>query len=155
MPSPGDEAMLYQMIVGAWPVDAVDVRDYTDRLAEWQLKALREAKLETDWDAPNLEYEDAARSFLYAIMADAEVRCRGGGVCAAHRAGRRGEWTGADAVEADRAGGAGFLSGHRVLGSEPGGSRQSPGGGFREAHRRAAADETPVAAGGSIGAMAG
>jgi (1->4)-alpha-D-glucan 1-alpha-D-glucosylmutase len=72
MPSPGDEAMLYQMIVGAWPVDTTDVREYTDRLAEWQLKALREAKLATDWDAPNLEYEDAARSFLHAIMADAD-----------------------------------------------------------------------------------
>ena len=72
MPSPGDEAMLYQMIIGAWPVDTTDVREYTDRLAEWQLKALREAKLMTDWDAPNLDYEDAARSFLYGIMADAD-----------------------------------------------------------------------------------
>ena len=48
MPSPGDEAMLYQMIVGAWPADAADLRDYTERLADWQLKALREAKLATD-----------------------------------------------------------------------------------------------------------
>ena len=31
---------------------------------------MREAKLETDWIEPNLEYEDAARSFLYTIMAD-------------------------------------------------------------------------------------
>ncbi len=72
MPSPGDEAMLYQMIVGAWPVDTTELKEYTDRLAEWQLKALREAKLATDWDAPNLDYEDAARSFLYGIMADAD-----------------------------------------------------------------------------------
>ena len=43
---------------------------YTERLAGWQLKAMREAKLATDWTAPNLEYEDAARSFLYTIMAD-------------------------------------------------------------------------------------
>ncbi len=70
MPSPGDEAMLYQMIVGAWPTEELDLRDYTERLAGWQLKALREAKLATDWTAPNLEYEDAARSFLYTIMAD-------------------------------------------------------------------------------------
>jgi (1->4)-alpha-D-glucan 1-alpha-D-glucosylmutase len=75
MPSPGDEAMLYQMIVGAWPTeldtaDAEGLRDYTDRLAEWQLKAMREAKLATDWTASNSEYEDAARSFLYTIMAD-------------------------------------------------------------------------------------
>jgi maltooligosyltrehalose synthase len=75
MPSPGDEAMLYQMIVSAWPTeldtgDAEGLAEYTDRLADWQLKALREAKLATDWMAPNLEYEGAARSFLYTIMAD-------------------------------------------------------------------------------------
>jgi (1->4)-alpha-D-glucan 1-alpha-D-glucosylmutase len=70
MPSPADELMLYQMIVGAWPIDGFDVQDYTERLAGWQLKALREAKLATDWEAPNLEYEDAARSFLYTIMSD-------------------------------------------------------------------------------------
>ena len=70
MPSPADELMLYQMIVGAWPLDVVDLPDYTDRLAGWQLKALREAKLVTDWAAPNLEYEDAARSILYTIMTD-------------------------------------------------------------------------------------
>jgi (1->4)-alpha-D-glucan 1-alpha-D-glucosylmutase len=75
MPSPGDEAMLYQMIVAAWPMqlvasDAEGLSDFTERLADWQLKALREAKLATDWTAPNLDYEDAARSFLYAIMAD-------------------------------------------------------------------------------------
>jgi malto-oligosyltrehalose synthase len=74
MPSPGDEAMLYQVIVGAWPTeltasDAVGLRDYAERLAGWQLKALREAKLATNWTVPNLEYEDAAESFLYTIMA--------------------------------------------------------------------------------------
>ena len=77
MPSPGDEAMLYQMIVAAWPMqldasDAEGMSEFTERLAGWQLKALREAKLATDWTAPNLEYEDAARSFLYTIMADRE-----------------------------------------------------------------------------------
>ncbi len=75
MLSSADEAMLYQMIVSAWPTDlaAMDARglqDFTERLADWQLKALREAKLYTDWMAPNLEYEDAARSFLYTIMSD-------------------------------------------------------------------------------------
>jgi (1->4)-alpha-D-glucan 1-alpha-D-glucosylmutase len=76
MPTPGDEAMLYQMIVGAWPTeltasDAVGLSEYTQRLAGWQLKSLREAKLATDWIMPNLDYEDAAASFLYTIMADA------------------------------------------------------------------------------------
>lgn len=75
MPTRGDEAMLYQMIVGAWPTelavsDMAGMREYTERLAAWQLKSLREAKLTTDWMVPNLEYEDAAESFLYTIMAD-------------------------------------------------------------------------------------
>jgi maltooligosyltrehalose synthase len=75
MPSIGDEAMLYQMVVGAWPTeldpaDTHGLQDYTERLAAWQLKALREAKLATCWTEPDLEYEDAARSFLYAVMAD-------------------------------------------------------------------------------------
>lgn len=77
MPTPGDEAMLYQMIVGAWPTDltasdAAGMRQYAERLAAWQLKSLREAKLATDWTVPNLEYEDAAESFLYTIMADTD-----------------------------------------------------------------------------------
>jgi (1->4)-alpha-D-glucan 1-alpha-D-glucosylmutase len=71
MPSPGDEAMLYQMIVAAWPLDDAAMADYAERLAGWQLKALREAKLATDWTEPDLEYEEAARSFLYSIMVDA------------------------------------------------------------------------------------
>lgn len=75
MPSPGNELMLYQMIVGAWPVqlDAANVEglnEFAERLAGWQLKAMREAKLVTDWDEPNLDYEDAARSFLYTIMSE-------------------------------------------------------------------------------------
>jgi malto-oligosyltrehalose synthase len=73
MPSPGDEAMLYQIIVAAWPLglelaDAPGVRSFTDRLADYLLKALREAKLATDWIVPDLLYEDAVKSFLYAIM---------------------------------------------------------------------------------------
>jgi malto-oligosyltrehalose synthase len=77
MPSPGDEVMLYQIIVAAWPTelelgDAPGVQHFTDRLADYQLKAMREAKLATDWIVPDLEYEDAAKSFLYAIMADTD-----------------------------------------------------------------------------------
>lgn len=74
MPSNGDEAMLYQMIVGAWPTtlhadDAAGVTSFAERLAIWQQKALREAKLETDWLAPNRAYEDAAHGFLLALLA--------------------------------------------------------------------------------------
>ena len=65
--------MLYQMIVGAWPpeLDASDeagCHAFAERLAGWQQKALREAKLRTNWTAPNEEYEAIARNFLFNVF---------------------------------------------------------------------------------------
>lgn len=69
-PSPADEIMLYQTIVGAWPLLPDLHKTLTERLAAWQQKALREAKLHTSWTEPNLPYEAAARAFLYVVMDD-------------------------------------------------------------------------------------
>jgi (1->4)-alpha-D-glucan 1-alpha-D-glucosylmutase len=71
--SRGDEAMLYQMIVGAWPPGLqVDDRggcdDLARRLAEWLEKAQREAKLETSWAMPDETYERASRQFLLQLF---------------------------------------------------------------------------------------
>jgi malto-oligosyltrehalose synthase len=73
--SAGDEAILYQMIVGAWPnellpTDRIGCDAFAARLAAWQEKALREAKLRTDWTMPNLAYEAAAQEFLKAILGE-------------------------------------------------------------------------------------
>jgi malto-oligosyltrehalose synthase len=70
-PDPADEIMLYQMIVGAWPLhlnpaDKDGCKAFAERLAGWQQKALREAKLRTDWTAPNENYEATARAFLFS-----------------------------------------------------------------------------------------
>ena len=76
LPTPGDRAMLFQMVVGAWPLD-LDRADeagrkaFAERLCAWQQKALREAKLESDWADVNEEYEAAARSFAMRLVADA------------------------------------------------------------------------------------
>jgi len=72
-PSPGDEAMLYQMIVGAWPLalspqDAAGCKAFAERLAGWQQKAIREAKLQGDWTGPDEAYETAAREFLMRLL---------------------------------------------------------------------------------------
>jgi malto-oligosyltrehalose synthase len=74
-PAVGDVAMLLQMVVGAWPFDLAleDERGRTafaERLAAWQEKALREAKLRTNWADPNPAYETAAREFLVRLVAD-------------------------------------------------------------------------------------
>ena len=74
-PYPGDIAMLLQTIVGAWPLDLEVTnlegrRAFAERLARWQEKALREAKLVTDWSAPNRNYESAARDLTMTLVAD-------------------------------------------------------------------------------------
>ena len=65
MPSQGDLTILFQTIVGAWPIgltpsDTKGIEIFARRIAAWQQKALREAKLCTDWAVPNEEYERAA-----------------------------------------------------------------------------------------------
>ena len=72
-PSHGDLAILFQIMVGAWPpeLDADDrdgCEEFCRRIVAWQLKALREAKLATDWAAPDEAYESAARRFVEELF---------------------------------------------------------------------------------------
>ena len=72
-PSAPDQAMLYQMIVGAWPLDLAPedqdgLKAYAGRVAVWQEKAWREAKRQTSWVTPNAAYEDGCRAFLMQLM---------------------------------------------------------------------------------------
>ena len=132
-PSPGDVAILLQMIIGAWPPnlsaeDRNGLAVFAERLAGWQFKALREAKLATDWTAPNEAYEAAATQFFAALArwradrsADRHRR-----FCAAYRASGRDQRIGADIAKADRPRCPRHLSRHGFLGFEPGRSRQSP-----------------------------
>jgi (1->4)-alpha-D-glucan 1-alpha-D-glucosylmutase len=73
-PSAADIAILLQTIVGAWPLDLAiaDAKGraaFAARLTQWQEKALREAKLHTDWVLPNAPYERAARDLITALIA--------------------------------------------------------------------------------------
>jgi malto-oligosyltrehalose synthase len=74
-PATADIAMLLQMIVGAWPLDLALDDDigrgaFAERLVHWQEKALREAKLRSDWAAPDLRYEAAARTFVTRLLVE-------------------------------------------------------------------------------------
>ena len=75
MPDGGDLAILFQTIVGAWPLtlritDKHGLAAYATRIAAWQLKALREAKLFSDWSDPNESYESAAASFIESLFSE-------------------------------------------------------------------------------------
>ena len=68
-----DEYMLLQMIVGAWPIglhprDAHGLRAFAERLAHWQTKALREAKVRSSWLTPDPAYEQRAAEFVAALL---------------------------------------------------------------------------------------
>jgi len=77
-PSAGDIALLLQTIVGAWPFD-LEAGDragrlaFAERLVAWQQKALREAKLVSDWADIDEAYEAAARDFTMALVAEAAL----------------------------------------------------------------------------------
>jgi (1->4)-alpha-D-glucan 1-alpha-D-glucosylmutase len=68
-PNPADEIMLYQTLVAAWPLglgldDVAGIKAFAERMAAWQMKSIREAKLLSEWAAPNAEYEGACEAFL-------------------------------------------------------------------------------------------
>jgi (1->4)-alpha-D-glucan 1-alpha-D-glucosylmutase len=70
----GDAHMLHQAIVGAWPIDlrpddAEGVSALRERLALWQVKALREAKLSSSWACPDEDYEAGCRRYLDRLTA--------------------------------------------------------------------------------------
>ena len=72
-PDACDEIMLYESLVGAWPLglsadDREGVAALEERLAAWQEKALREGKRHSGWAEPNAEYEAACREFLHQVM---------------------------------------------------------------------------------------
>lgn len=69
-PEPNLEWMLYQALAGAWPEDFD--RHHADALRErftaFAEKAIREAKLRTDWTAPNKEYEEAVHTYAAGLL---------------------------------------------------------------------------------------
>ncbi len=72
---PAVEWLIYQALAGAWPpelapADAAGVARLRDRFLPYLEKALREAKLRTDWGEENAEYEAVAKSFAASLFDD-------------------------------------------------------------------------------------
>ena len=71
-PSPNDEYLLYQTLVGAWPSESGKGTDgwkaFCERMESYILKAIREAKQNTSWINRNTEYESAVSSFVRKLL---------------------------------------------------------------------------------------
>lgn len=66
-PSASFEYMLYQALVGAWPLGARD-GTFLTRMQAYALKAAREGKAETSWLNPHAAYEQGLQDFLARIL---------------------------------------------------------------------------------------
>ena len=76
---PADRFMFYQTLLGAWPAglrpdDAAGLGDFAARLVAWQVKALREAKLRSSWEAPDEAYEGTCRQMVEGLLDPAQSR---------------------------------------------------------------------------------
>ncbi len=73
-PSRNDEYLLWQTLVGVWPLQPLDTlgdagrEDLRQRVADYMQKAVREAKQHTSWLNPVPEYEDALSSLIGAVF---------------------------------------------------------------------------------------
>ena len=66
-PSATSEYMLYQALLGAWPVGERDT-SFAGRMQAYALKAAREGKQETSWLNPNETYEAGLHTFIKKIL---------------------------------------------------------------------------------------
>lgn len=87
-PSPGDEIIFYQTLLGSWPLalsaeDKPGLQAYLERLLLWQEKSVREAKLRSSWAAPKSDYEAACKKFLTQLLIAEDTRELRSQICAA------------------------------------------------------------------------
>ncbi|HLI26128.1 MAG TPA: malto-oligosyltrehalose synthase [Chloroflexota bacterium] len=69
VPDPNTEYLLYQTLVGAWPLDAAEHAAFLARLQGFALKAAREARAFTSWLHPHTAWEEAQTQFLERLLA--------------------------------------------------------------------------------------
>jgi (1->4)-alpha-D-glucan 1-alpha-D-glucosylmutase len=71
-PTPNDEYLLYQTLIGAWP-DRYDepavAAEFAERIERYLVKVVREEKALSSWVNPNEQYEAAFTGFARALLA--------------------------------------------------------------------------------------
>jgi (1->4)-alpha-D-glucan 1-alpha-D-glucosylmutase len=70
VPERNEEYLLYQTLLGAWPVEEgaeADYGNFRQRIRDYMIKAVREAKINSSWINPNAMYEEALLIFVDAV----------------------------------------------------------------------------------------
>jgi len=68
VPDRNDEYFLYQTLIGAFPLHEREHDQFIERMKQYIVKAVREAKVHTAWLKPDTDYENAFLSFIEDIL---------------------------------------------------------------------------------------
>jgi (1->4)-alpha-D-glucan 1-alpha-D-glucosylmutase len=74
-PSKNDEYALYQILLGTWPLEELDetqLENFAERIRQYAVKAIREAKVHSSWININEDYEKAITGFVSSILEGGE-----------------------------------------------------------------------------------
>ncbi len=70
-PNSNEEFLLYQILLGTWPVGGPTPETratYVKRLQNYMTKAIKEAKVNSSWIQPNEEWEEASHHFIASML---------------------------------------------------------------------------------------
>lgn len=67
-PEDNDEYFFYQTLLGAYPLEKGDNAGFAQRIKDYMIKAVREAKVHTAWLKPDIDYENAFISFIDNVL---------------------------------------------------------------------------------------
>jgi (1->4)-alpha-D-glucan 1-alpha-D-glucosylmutase len=73
-PDRNEEYLLYQTLLGLWPMETTGQAartvspEFVERIQNYMAKALKEAKLNTSWIQPNAPWDSAMHDFVAAIL---------------------------------------------------------------------------------------
>jgi (1->4)-alpha-D-glucan 1-alpha-D-glucosylmutase len=74
VPEPDVEWLIYQALAGAWPigglVDREEIGTFAERMKSYMEKALREAKIGSNWSEPDFDYENKVTGFVDDLLRD-------------------------------------------------------------------------------------
>lgn len=72
-PDRNDEYFYYQTLIGAFPLNDEEYPDFINRIKQYAIKAVREAKVHTAWLKPDTEYEEAFMDFIDKTLSTDET----------------------------------------------------------------------------------
>lgn len=70
VPDVNDEYFFYQTLVGTYPFEDIKDTDFNERMKNFVIKAVREAKVHTAWLRPDSDYEAAYMDFVDSVLED-------------------------------------------------------------------------------------